>query len=124
MVPQNPPTRATPQRKPISASSTRKHAACDRTIPKPSNGDARPRSRTNQKRSINLGVMYEAGQGAPQDYVQAHRWFNLAASRFSVASEENRLDAAARYRDIIAAKMTPDQIAEAQRLARERKPTK
>ncbi len=28
-----------------------------------------------------LGEMYENGQGVPQDYVQAHMWFNLAASR-------------------------------------------
>jgi len=76
------------------------------------------------KAQYNLGVMYEAGQGAPQDYVQAHKWFSLAALRFSAASEEEKLDAAAKYRDVVAAKMTPDQIAEAQRLAREWKPTK
>jgi uncharacterized protein len=76
------------------------------------------------KAQYNLGVMYEAGQGAPQDYVQAHMWFDLAASRFFAASEEEKLDAATRYRDHVAAKMTPDQIAEAQRLAREWRPTK
>jgi hypothetical protein len=46
-------------------------------------------------------------------------WFNLAASQFSVVR-----DMAARNRDEVAAKMTPDQIAEAQRSAREWKPTK
>ena len=29
-----------------------------------------------------LGVMYKDGRGVPQDYVQAHMWYNLAASRF------------------------------------------
>ena len=28
----------------------------------------------------NLGFMYYLGQGVPQDYVQAHVWFNLAAT--------------------------------------------
>ena len=69
----------------------------------------------------NLGVMYEKGEGVPQDYVQAHKWSNLAASRFPVSEAENR-DKAVKNRDIVAAKMTPAQIAEALRLAREWKP--
>ena len=31
---------------------------------------------------LNLGIMYYHGRGVPQDYVQAHKWLNLAASRF------------------------------------------
>lgn len=27
----------------------------------------------------NLGVMYGSGQGVPQDHVEAHTWFSLAA---------------------------------------------
>lgn len=69
----------------------------------------------------NLGLMYVNGQGVPQDYVQAHMWFNLAASRF-VASEKEKRDRAAIARDQVAAKMTPAQIAEAQKLAREWRP--
>ncbi len=68
-----------------------------------------------------LGLMYAKGQGVPQDYVQAHMWFNLAASRFSASDAEKR-DLAVKDRDIIASKMTPAQIAEAQRLAREWRP--
>ena len=64
----------------------------------------------------NLGVMYYNGQGVPQDYIQAHIWFNLAASEGDDKSRE--------VRDLVAKIMTPDQIAEAQRLAREWKPTK
>jgi hypothetical protein len=59
----------------------------------------------------NLGFMYDRGRGVWQDYVQAHLWYNLAAARSN--------DTARRNRDIIAEKMTPAQIAEAQRLARE-----
>jgi hypothetical protein len=54
----------------------------------------------------------------PQDYVQAHMWFNLAASR-APASER---DEAIKMRNIAASRMTPAQIAEAQKLAREWKP--
>ncbi len=63
--------------------------------------------------------MYEKGQGVPQDYVQAHMWYNLAASHFAPGSDRDR---AVKNRDILAAKMTPAQIAEAQRLARKWKP--
>ena len=67
----------------------------------------------------NLGVMYENGQGVPQDYVLAHVWFNLSASRQT--DPENR-ERTAKARDRVAAKMTPAQITEAQRRAREWKP--
>ena len=63
-----------------------------------------------------LGFKYATGQGVPQDYVQAHMWFNLAAPSRSPEGVKDR--------DTVAAKMTPAQIAEAQRLAREWKPTK
>ena len=65
--------------------------------------------------------MYFTGRGVLQDYVEAHMWLNLAASRFSPAEIRNR-DQAIRDRDYVAAKMTPAQIAEAQKLAREWKP--
>ncbi len=65
----------------------------------------------------NLGRMYAYGKGVPQDYVQAHKWFNLAASRAQEGDEW-----AAQRRNEVAAKMTPAQIAEAQKLAREWKP--
>jgi TPR repeat protein len=65
--------------------------------------------------------MYDKGQGVPQDYVQAHMWYNLAASRFSASEAEGR-NSAVEFRDLTAALMTPAQIAEAQKLAREWKP--
>ena len=73
-----------------------------------------------QAQSI-LGLMYFTGRGVLQDYVEAHMWLNLAASRFSTADIRNR-DQAIRDRDHVAAKMTPARIAEAQKLAREWKP--
>ena len=62
---------------------------------------------------INLGFMYEKGQGVTQDYVQAHMWYNLATAGGLNIRE---------LRDFLAEKMTPAQIAEAQKLAREWKP--
>ncbi len=63
--------------------------------------------------------MYATGDGVPQDYVQAHMWYNLAASRYPPGSDRDKV---VRNRDTVAEKMTPEQIAEAQRLAREWKP--
>ncbi|MDA1306902.1 MAG: sel1 repeat family protein, partial [Acidobacteria bacterium] len=63
----------------------------------------------------NLGAMYFKGEGVPQDYVEAHKWRNLAASR-ATGDEQKKY---AETRDATAKAMTPAQIAEAQRLARE-----
>jgi hypothetical protein len=68
-----------------------------------------------------LGFAYATGEGVPQDYVQAHMWFNLGASRFP-SSEAERRNKAVKNRDSVVSKMTPAQLAEAQRLAREWKP--
>ncbi len=65
--------------------------------------------------------MYRNGEGVPQDYVQAHMWYNLAASKFPPGE---RRDKAVENRYIVAKKMTPAQISEAQKLAREWKPKK
>ncbi len=61
-----------------------------------------------------LGVMYSKGQGVPQDYVLAHMWFDLAAW-----PGQSLRDLVIKDREAVAAWMTPAQIAEAQRLARE-----
>ncbi len=62
----------------------------------------------------NLGLMYAEGQGVPQDVVQAHLWMHLAAAK----GDEDALKA----RDLLAELMTPAQLTEAHRLAREWKP--
>jgi hypothetical protein len=67
-----------------------------------------------------LARMYFNGQGVSKNYVQAHMWFNLAASHFSGGVGHLNIDAVAR--DNVAELMSPAQIAEAQRLAREWQP--
>ncbi len=70
----------------------------------------------------NLGAMYGEGWGVTQDNVQAYMWFDLAASQLPSALDVAARASAIFYRDHVAAVMTPAQIAEAQKLARERKP--
>jgi len=57
-----------------------------------------------------LGLCYSTGQGVEFDLVRAHKYFNLAAMK-GVA--EARL-----WRAELATQMSPNEIAEAQRLAR------
>jgi len=66
-----------------------------------------------------LGIMHGLGRGVPRDDVQAHAWLNLAVSRLSPGEKR---DKAAEARDIVAKRMTPAQISEAQKLAREWRP--
>jgi TPR repeat protein len=75
----------------------------------------------NEFAQFDLGSLYAVGHGVPQDYALAHMWFNLAASHGEFLSSSQDPSKA---RDELASKMTPDQIAEAQRMAREWKPTK
>ena len=62
-----------------------------------------------------LGLMYATGRGVPQDYVQAYMWLSLSASRSSGEARDRAVD----NRDIAYEKLTFNQRAEAQRLARE-----
>jgi uncharacterized protein len=64
----------------------------------------------------NLGVLYDNGLGVPQDRVRAYMWLNLAAMQGR--------ESAATIRDLVARLMTPAQISEAQKLAREWNPTR
>jgi TPR repeat protein len=64
----------------------------------------------------NLGVFYDNGLGVPQDRIRAYMWLSLAAMQGR--------DRAAAFRDLVARLMTPGQLAEAQKLSREWKPTK
>ena len=63
---------------------------------------------------FDLGIMYETDQGVQKDLVQAYMWLSLAAAQGHVVVGV--------IRDEVAKRMTPAQIAEAQRLAREWKP--
>lgn len=65
----------------------------------------------DQRSMLALGRLYVRGLGVPQDYVEAHKWLNLAAAR-------GDLDAL-KERDALAERMTPDERAEARKLARQ-----
>ena len=54
------------------------------------------------------------GLGVPQDYVEAHKWLNLAAAWGNAEAADER--------ESLAAKMTPRQVAAAQERARSWKP--
>lgn len=61
-----------------------------------------------------LGYMYLRGRGVARDDIQAHMWWSLAASQGYKASTIART--------LVAGRMAPAQIAEAEKLAREWKP--
>ena len=69
----------------------------------------------NAHAQYNLGVLYDNGLGVPLDKVRAYVWFTLSAAQGR--------EGAATFRDLIARRMTPAQIAEAQKFEREWKPT-
>lgn len=58
-----------------------------------------------------LGMLYATGRDVDADLVVAHKWFNLAAARGN--------ESARTYRVELSREMSADQIAEAQKLARE-----
>ncbi len=58
-----------------------------------------------------LGMLYATGRDLDADLVVAHKWFNLAVVRGNAS--------ALTYRVELAREMSSNQIAEAQRLARE-----
>lgn len=58
-----------------------------------------------------LGLLFSTGQGVELNLIEAHKWFNLAAMR---GVERAQIDRAELARD-----MSPAEIAEAQRQARQ-----
>ncbi len=58
-----------------------------------------------------LGMLYATGRDVAADLVVAHKWFNLAAARGNPSALAHRVE--------LAREMSADQIAEAQKLARE-----
>jgi len=69
----------------------------------------------NSTSQLRLGKLFLDGHGVTQNYVAAHFWFNLASAA--------GLTEAQQLRDTVAVKMTPAQIAEAQKRASEWRPT-
>ena len=58
-----------------------------------------------------LGLSYSIGRGVAQDYIEAHKWFNLAVNNGNGFAEADRAE--------VAEDMSYQEIAEAQRKARE-----
>ena len=58
-----------------------------------------------------LGRLYHTAHGVAQDFVRAHMWYNLATAHGYHNGKK--------WRDRLADDMSPRQIAEAQKLARE-----
>ncbi len=73
----------------------------------------------NPQAQYNLGLSYADGDdGGKRDLVAAHMWFNLAAARFAASDARGR-NLAISSREAVALQMTPAQLGQAQRLARE-----
>ena len=66
-----------------------------------------------------ISLIYANGDGVPKSLVEAHKWSDLAASN---SPDKVIHDKNINNRETLAAMMSPAQIAEAQKLAREWKP--
>ncbi len=73
-----------------------------------------------------LGNIFKEGDGVPQDFVQAYKWFDIAAATHgaeidklppSTSPDDNQMEI--NYREDVAKHMTATQIAQAQKVARE-----
>jgi TPR repeat protein len=60
---------------------------------------------------LELGLMYSLGRDVERDLVMAHKWFNLAALRGNKCARTYRIE--------IASELSIDEVAVAQRLARD-----
>jgi hypothetical protein len=101
------PAAAGPLEDAAAAIKRRDYATAARIIrPLAEHGDANAQ--------YNLGVFYDNGLGVPQDKVKAYVWLSLAAAQGR--------EGASAVRDLMARRMSPAQIAEAQKLAHEWKP--
>ncbi len=68
----------------------------------------------------NIGLLYYYGQGIPQDYAQAYLWVSLAVNALPADAKKTITADQQKFSDMrkqIAAKMTPEQIAEGDKLA-------
>jgi TPR repeat protein len=59
----------------------------------------------------NLGAMYGSGQGVRRDYVEAYKWLNICSAKGNAGCTTQR--------DLVAKKLKPAQISQAQRLSSE-----
>lgn len=77
----------------------------------------------NANAQFKLGTLYRFGGGGPVDNVRAYMWFTLAAEHYKDENDARRIEPE-EYRKSAEKEMTPAQIVEAQKLAREWKPNR
>jgi TPR repeat protein len=65
-----------------------------------------------------LGIMFHFGKGVHQDSVQAYMWYEIAIAHSTGGDRDTIVE----MRENIAQQMTPEQIREGRRLARQWKP--
>ena len=68
----------------------------------------------------NLGVLYEVGQGVPQDFARAHMWYSIGAK----ASRGDEQKVSVKNRNSVLSHMTAAQIGKAQEMERRCQETK
>jgi TPR repeat protein len=74
----------------------------------------------NAYAQASLGILYHSGKGLPHDDVQSEMWLIVSADHV----QKDDRDTIVEMRDSVARHLTPQQLAEAQKLAREWKPKK
>lgn len=67
-------------------------------------------SESSHEDLLQMGLIYSTGLGVEEDFVEAHKWFNLAALK---GNEDAKL-----YRKDISEQMSSTEVAEAQKSAR------
>jgi TPR repeat protein len=65
-----------------------------------------------------LGLLFRFGKGVSQDYIEAYKWFYLAASRTTGSDRDSIVE----LRDSTARHLTAEQLAAAEQWARDWKP--
>jgi len=66
-----------------------------------------------------LGILYVNGNGVSKDFVQAYMWLSLSTRSIAGSGSE-----AVRQRDLLAARMSSSQVAEAKKLVQKWRPMK
>ena len=69
-----------------------------------------------------LGAAYLQGEGVPQDYVQAYKWYGLTAARFEALGSKHHGQAVSRLQSV-ADKLTAAERAVAQEFANDGTPS-
>ena len=74
----------------------------------------------NAYAQASLGILYHSGKGLPHDDVRSEMWLIISADHVDKGDRDTIIE----MRDSVARHLTAQQVAEAQKLAREWKPKK